>query len=220
MTDTAASTVRSTDVTVMLRVNGRASVTMDPEFVARHEVGQGKPPKAVIGVDLDEAFLHCAKAYMRSKLWDTAAWPDRSALILDACSQMAGDEQAPDTGSLEGDLTAVLSNIAQLLGTARWASILPSIVDAAERDPNFAEIHSTIQRGHAAPIRQALDRAAARGEIPAKADRSAMTAALMGPLFYRRWFSREPIDHRFIESLIQSVVRSRHWETPKRRHSP
>src|SRR3954471_6687674 len=63
-----------------LRVNGRASVTMDPELVARHEVGQGKPPKAVIGVDLDEAFLHCAKAYMRSKLWDTAAWPDGSAL--------------------------------------------------------------------------------------------------------------------------------------------
>ena len=147
-------------------------------------------------------------------------WPDRSALILDACSQMAADEQAPDTGSLEGDLTAILSNIAQLLGTARWASILPSIVDVAERDPNFAEIHSTIQRGHAAPIKQALDRAAARGEIPAKADRSAMAAALMGPLFYRRWFSREPIDHRFIESLIQSVVRSRHWETPKRRHPP
>jgi AcrR family transcriptional regulator len=147
-------------------------------------------------------------------------WPDRSALILDACSQMAADEEAPDTGSLEGDLTAILANIAQLLGTARWASILPSIVDVAERDPNFAAIHSTIQRGHARPIKQALDRAAARGEIPATADRSAMTAALMGPLFYRRWFSREPIDHRFIESLIQSVVRSRHWETPKRRHPP
>ena len=67
-----------------LRVNGRASVTMDPELVARHEVGQGKPPKAVIGVDLEEAFLHCAKAYMRSKLWDTAAWPDRSALARPA----------------------------------------------------------------------------------------------------------------------------------------
>ena len=38
----------------------------------------------------------------------------------------------------------------------------------------------------------------------------------MGPLFYRRWFSREPINHWFIESLIQSVVRSRHWETPKK----
>jgi AcrR family transcriptional regulator len=147
-------------------------------------------------------------------------WPDRSALILDACSQMAADEEAPDTGSLEGDLTAILSNIAQLLGTARWASILPSIVDVAERDPNFAEIHSTIQRGHAAPIKQALDRAAVHGEIAATVDRSAMTAALMGPLFYRRWFSREPIDHRFIESLIQSVVSSRHWETPKRRRPP
>ena len=67
-----------------LRVNGRASVTMDPELLAQHEVGGGKPPKAVIGVDMEEAFLHCAKAYMRSQLWDPAAWPDRSELARPA----------------------------------------------------------------------------------------------------------------------------------------
>ncbi|MDX6600254.1 MAG: uncharacterized protein QOE87_4141 [Gaiellales bacterium] len=66
-----------------LRVNGRACISTDPELLAQH-VSQGKPAKAVIGVDLDEAFLHCAKAFMRSTLWDPASWPDRSGLARPA----------------------------------------------------------------------------------------------------------------------------------------
>ena len=134
-------------------------------------------------------------------------WAGRSALVIDACSQMTdGQELPPDTGSLEGDLRAILTGIADLLGTARWSSILPSIIDAAEHDPEFAGIHSRIQRGHAAPLRAALDRAALRAEIPPAADRNAIAAALLGPLFYRRWFSREQIDAEFLEMIIQSAM--------------
>jgi AcrR family transcriptional regulator len=134
-------------------------------------------------------------------------WPNRSALVIDACSRMTdGQQAAPDTGALEGDLKAVLTDIADLLGTARWSSILPSIVDAAEHDPEFAGIHSRIQHGHAAPLRAALDRAALRGEIPPAADRNAIAAALLGPLFYRRWFSREQIDTEFVEMIIRNAI--------------
>src|SRR5450755_1966661 len=60
-------------------------------------------------------------------------WPNRSALVIDACLRMTdGDEEPPDTGSLEGDVRAILTNLADLLVTARWSSILPSIVDGAE----------------------------------------------------------------------------------------
>jgi AcrR family transcriptional regulator len=136
-------------------------------------------------------------------------WANRSALVIDACSRMTDDQEVPpDTGSLEGDLRAILAGIAELLGTARWSSVLPSIVEAAEHDPEFADIHSRIQRGHAAPLRTALDRAARRGEIPPAADRNAIAAALLGPLFYRRWFSREQIDAEFLEMIIQNVVAS------------
>src|SRR5579863_2048086 len=65
-------------------------------------------------------------------------WPNRSALVVDACLRMTdGDEAPPDTGSLEGDVRAILTHIAELLVTARWSSILPSIVDVAERDPEI-----------------------------------------------------------------------------------
>jgi AcrR family transcriptional regulator len=134
-------------------------------------------------------------------------WPNRSALVIDACSRMTdGDEVPPDTGSLEGDIRAILTNIGELLSAARWSSIVPSIVDVAEHDPAFADIHSRIQRGHAAPLRSALDRAAMRGEIPSTVDRDAFTAALLGPLFYRRWFSREQIDAEFLEMIVQTTV--------------
>ena len=138
-------------------------------------------------------------------------WAGRSALVIDACSQMTdGQEAPPDTGSLEGDLRAILAGIADLLGTARWSSILPSIIAAAEHDPEFAGIHSRIQRGHAAPLRAALDQAALREEIPLAADRNAIAAALLGPLFYRRWFSREQIDAEFLEMIIQSAIAGLH----------
>jgi AcrR family transcriptional regulator len=134
-------------------------------------------------------------------------WPDRSAIIIDACLRMTdGDEVPPDTGSLEGDVRTVLTDLAGMLVTARWSSILPSIVDAAERDPDIAEVHGRLQRWHAAPLRVVLERAAARGEIPPGADLSGIAAALLGPLYFRRWFSREPIDDSFVDLIIHGVI--------------
>jgi AcrR family transcriptional regulator len=135
-------------------------------------------------------------------------WPSREALVIDACSRISDEQEVPDTGSLEGDVSAILTNIGHLLGTARWSSVLPSIVDVAERDPEFADIHRRIQHGHAAPLREVIDRAASRGEVAATADRSTMIAGLMGPLFYRRWFSREPIDEQFIKRIVSNVISS------------
>ena len=133
-------------------------------------------------------------------------WPSREALVIDACSRISAEQEVPDTGSLEGDVTAIVANIAHLLSTARWSSVLPSIIDIAERDPEFADIHSRIQHGHAAPLREVLERAAGRGELATAADRSTMIAALLGPLFYCRWFSREPIDDQFIETIARNVI--------------
>jgi PPOX class probable FMN-dependent enzyme len=56
-----------------LRVNGRASVTTDPDLLARYADGR-KPPIAGIVVDVEEAYLHCAKAFIRSGLWEPDSW--------------------------------------------------------------------------------------------------------------------------------------------------
>ncbi|MBM3516983.1 MAG: pyridoxamine 5'-phosphate oxidase family protein [Alphaproteobacteria bacterium] len=54
-----------------LRLNGRASVIRDSALLAGLAVN-GKAPKLAIRVEVQEVFLHCAKALKRSKLWDPA----------------------------------------------------------------------------------------------------------------------------------------------------
>jgi PPOX class probable FMN-dependent enzyme len=67
-----------------LRVNGRATITRDPELLATMEVG-GKRPKLAIGLEVEEVFMHCAKAFKRSSLWQPDRWPDIGALPAAAC---------------------------------------------------------------------------------------------------------------------------------------
>lgn len=62
-----------------LRVNGTARITTDPEILALLEV-QERLPRAAIIVSVVEVFLHCAKAFRRSKLWDPVSLQDRSEM--------------------------------------------------------------------------------------------------------------------------------------------
>ena len=62
-----------------LRVNGVAEVSLDPALLGRWDV-TGKHPRSVLKVSVREAFLHCGKAILRSKLWEEHARVDRSAL--------------------------------------------------------------------------------------------------------------------------------------------
>lgn len=67
-----------------LRINGKAWITRDPELLTRC-VAQGKAPLVAIGVEIEECFLHCPKAFIRSRLWDRQAWPAPDALPTMAC---------------------------------------------------------------------------------------------------------------------------------------
>jgi hypothetical protein len=57
-----------------LRVNGRAAITRDADILARHEIQEGRPPRLAVGIEVEEAFLHCAKAFIRSDLWEPESW--------------------------------------------------------------------------------------------------------------------------------------------------
>jgi hypothetical protein len=58
-----------------LRVNGRGCIVRDAELLARCEM-RGKIPTLGIGVEVEEAFIHCAKAFKRSGMWEPARWPN------------------------------------------------------------------------------------------------------------------------------------------------
>jgi PPOX class probable FMN-dependent enzyme len=57
-----------------LRVNGRAWVTTD-DAVLDGFTQELRRPTSAIGVQVEEAFLHCAKAFRRAGLWEPGSWP-------------------------------------------------------------------------------------------------------------------------------------------------
>ncbi len=85
-----------------LRVNGRAEITTDPEILARATV-DGKAPKVALRVRVDEAFLHCAKAFKRSRLWQPEARVDRK--VMPTLARMIL-EQTADSAPKEEEVVA------------------------------------------------------------------------------------------------------------------
>ena len=81
-----------------LRVNGHACVTRDPQLLARMAV-EGRTPQVGIGVEVEQCFVHCPKAFRRSDLWAPERWP-----ALDTLPSMARvlyDQIRPAGVSLE-----------------------------------------------------------------------------------------------------------------------
>lgn len=62
-----------------LRINGDARITTDQALRESMAV-EGRPPISVIVVKVKAAYMHCAKAFMRSELWKPDTWIDRSTL--------------------------------------------------------------------------------------------------------------------------------------------
>lgn len=59
-----------------LRINGEATLTADPELLAQL-AARGKPATLALRVSVREVFFHCAKAFIRSSLWQHEGWPER-----------------------------------------------------------------------------------------------------------------------------------------------
>jgi len=62
-----------------LRVNGPARVTARTDLLERL-TPVGRPPRTAIVIEAEEVYAHCPKAFVRSKLWDPASWPDPAGL--------------------------------------------------------------------------------------------------------------------------------------------
>jgi PPOX class probable FMN-dependent enzyme len=76
-----------------LRVNGTATLTREPAILERL-TARGKPALLAIRVTVDECFFHCAKAFLRAKLWKPETWtPLEVSFGKMLAPKMGGDEQ-------------------------------------------------------------------------------------------------------------------------------
>lgn len=62
-----------------IRVNGRAVLSVDPDLLASFAV-EGRPPRSVMVLRVDAVYFQCARALVRSRLWDASAHVDPKSL--------------------------------------------------------------------------------------------------------------------------------------------
>ena len=60
-----------------LRVGGKGRLSAEPDLLASM-VEFGKPPRALLRIDVNEVYFHCGKALMRSKLWSSDTQVERA----------------------------------------------------------------------------------------------------------------------------------------------
>jgi len=77
-----------------LRVNGRARLS-DENSLLESFKDEKRAPKLVIQVKVEDAYLHCAKALMRSRLWSPESRVERA--VLPTMGQMLNDQTGIQT---------------------------------------------------------------------------------------------------------------------------
>jgi AcrR family transcriptional regulator len=136
-------------------------------------------------------------------------WSSRTEVLMEAFLRDLTEELIPpDVGDIARDLRAYLRQLARFLTASDAGAVFKALIAHAQHDPVFA----TDFRGRYVDEQRRrdqlpLERAVRRGELPAGLDIAVETDQLVGPLYYRVLVTDEPIDHEFIDRLVDAFLR-------------
>ena len=134
-------------------------------------------------------------------------WPGAPPLIIEAFTSL--NRAAPDrpsTGDVRKDLVLYLADLARTITEAPWATLMATLVDGAERDERLRELLGELIQSRRARLEEILAAGLARGNLPADTDPQFLAGVMGGALFYRRLISHEPMDHAFIQRLVETFI--------------
>jgi AcrR family transcriptional regulator len=137
-------------------------------------------------------------------------WPSKEALALEAVYRAWSDREPrlTDTGSLRGDLRAMLLPWARRVRERPYGRLIAAFVTEAQTNPAFAEQYRTrFVRPRREEGRAVLARAATRGEIPTDTNFEVALDLLYGPLYHRLLHQHAPLTDRFVTDVVDTVVR-------------
>lgn len=134
-------------------------------------------------------------------------WENQAALVLDAFRSIAPDPPVPDTGTLRGDLEVLVGGFAEALGNSRTGVLMAALMDAAQRDAQFADVHAQEARRRHEAVRTVLTRGVVRGELPPGTDLDSLVDRLAGPVLHRRFITGLRLDRDFGEHVVDATLR-------------
>jgi len=133
-------------------------------------------------------------------------WSSKAEVAVEAFQAFVPPLEDRDTGSFADDVRAVLLQIVDGLTNSPLAGILPSLVEAAERDPELERLFAEFGRARRAVLRAVFDRAAARGELRPGLDLDLAIDVLVGPIFTRRLITRAPVTRKHANAVLDLLL--------------
>jgi len=136
-------------------------------------------------------------------------WPSKELLALEALFSEWEPEHPTtyDTGSLAGDLLALMRPWARQLSAKHYGGVIAALVTRAQSDPQFAEEYRVrFVEPRRNPGRTIFHRAIERDEIPADTDIEAALDLLYGPFYHRILQGHARLTGRFARTIVDYVV--------------
>lgn len=133
-------------------------------------------------------------------------WPERASLIVDTLRATFEHVSTPDTGSLRGDLDAYFGGMVRADLSGKVGKIMPCLIDAAQRDPEIGHLLDLISAERRRPVMTMIERAQARGELPADLDQDVVIGAIVGPIVFRKLVWRQPVDERYLAGCLDIAL--------------
>ncbi len=114
-------------------------------------------------------------------------WKSKLSLVLDLLTAFAVQGlPAPATGSLHGDVRALLEVASHALRHPVASQVIPDLLVEAARHPEIAEaVRATLLDSQRGVVAQVVRAAADRGELPEGADADRALDLIVGPLYWR-----------------------------------
>jgi len=133
-------------------------------------------------------------------------WPSRGPLLFDALHSGIEKVDVTPTGDVRADLLACVQGLATKLRDPRQSRIMATMIDAAESDPELADLAVRFTAERQAAVAGILRAGIESGELDPDIDVELGGRMIGGALFYCRLMLRAPADEAQVEKVVDQVL--------------
>ena len=146
-------------------------------------------------------------------------WPNKAALFIEVyCGLVPPDLIADDTGTLAGDLAALLTQLSRLYARTPAGNILSGLIaEAQTAEALSAQLRDAYVNPRRLIMRAIFARAAARGEIAEPCDFDGLSDLLSAAVWFRLLLGQRHLDRAFKQWLVETVLRAAQASAPRER---
>jgi len=136
-------------------------------------------------------------------------WPTKANLVADLLASFTQINVAtPDTGSLQGDLEQLLSDIAAVLTNRAVRAILYGTLSGADDGADIRLTQAGFWQDRFRRSGALVERASDRGEISPDTDPRSLLEMAASPIYFRTLFTTDEVDREFISETARRTVRA------------